>query len=65
MSASGRFATIRSNDFLFRGRANCGHLTTRQYSRIVRAWVCELAADPSAYATHSKENEGVSYLGHS
>ena len=25
----------------------------RQYSRIVKSWLCEIGLDPSAYGTHS------------
>jgi integrase len=45
---------LRPHDFLFPSpltRSN--HLSTRQYSRIVRSWVTEIGLDPSAYATHS------------
>ncbi len=30
------------------------HLSTRQYTRIVRGWVTSLGLEPSAYRTHSK-----------
>lgn len=46
---------LRADDFLFPSTRNgrTGHLSTRQYSRIVYSWVRELGADPSAYSTHS------------
>jgi integrase len=45
---------LRSESFVFpSGHSGKGHLSTRQYSRIVHGWVNELGADPSAYSTHS------------
>jgi integrase len=29
------------------------HLSTRQYSRIVRSWIAAIGMDPAAYGTHS------------
>ena len=58
-----RASTLRSDDFLFRGRANSGHLTTRQYSRIVRSWVRQLGCRPfSLCDTLDQENESVADL---
>jgi len=48
-----RTAGLHSDDFLFPSPRRPGHLSTRQYSRIVRSWVAELGEDPCAYATHS------------
>ena len=45
---------MRSDDFLFPSRVNRSpHLGTRQYARIVNAWVEEIGLDPAAYGTHS------------
>lgn len=45
---------LKPGAFLFpSSRGRSGHLSTRQYSRIVHGWICELGADPSAYSTHS------------
>ncbi|PWK58016.1 phage integrase family protein [Roseicyclus mahoneyensis] len=35
------------------------HLSTRQYARIVRAWVMSLGLEPSAYGTHSMRRTEV------
>jgi integrase len=49
-----RMSTRKADDFAFpSNRTGRGHLSTRQYSRIVHSWVRELGADPSAYSTHS------------
>jgi integrase len=41
-------------DFLFPGgRGPDTHLSTRQYARIVDAWVASIGLDPHAYGTHS------------
>jgi integrase len=53
VSAWIRTAGLHSDDFLFPSPRRPGHLSTRQYSRIVRSWVAELGGDPCAYATHS------------
>lgn len=45
---------LRSESFLFpSGHGRSGHLSTRQYSRIVHCWARELGVDPSAYSTRS------------
>lgn len=46
-------SALRSDDWLFAGRKEVAHLSTRQYARIVRGWIVELGTDPSAYGTHS------------
>jgi integrase len=39
---------------LFPGRrAPNGHLTTRQYARLVGKWISRIGLDPLKYATHS------------
>jgi len=43
----------RSDDWLFAGRRDAAHLSTRQYARIVHRWIVELGVDASAYGTHS------------
>src|SRR5262249_50068548 len=41
-------------EYLFRGRRGPDeHLTTRQYARLVSAWVSGIGLDPLKYATHS------------
>ena len=47
-------AQLRSEDFLFPSRLHeSEHLGTRQYARILDAWVAELGLDPASYGTHS------------
>jgi integrase len=44
----------KSDHFLFPSRVSVSpHLSTRQYSRIVRSWVAAIGMDPAAYGTHS------------
>jgi integrase len=41
-------------DYLFRGRRRRhGHLSTRQYARLVQGWVSSIGLDPGTYGTHS------------
>ena len=46
-------SALDSDDWLFAGRKDAAHLSTRQYSRIVHRWIVELGGDASAYGTHS------------
>ena len=44
----------RPGDFLFPSRINkAGHISTRQYARIVDGWVASVGLDPTNYGTHS------------
>src|SRR5882762_609781 len=46
--------TVRNGRYLFPSRFRAQpHLSTRQYARIVRAWVESAGLDSSAYGTHS------------
>lgn len=48
------FARRRPEDFLFPSRLRASpHLSTRQYSRIVRGWVRQIGINPAAYGTHT------------
>ena len=48
-----QLAQLRSEEFLFLIRINSAkHLSTRQYARIVKAWVTEIGLDASIYGTH-------------
>ena len=41
-------------DYLFRSKIRkSSHLSTRQYSRILKRWVCSIGLDPALYGTHS------------
>ena len=47
-------AQLRPGDSLFPSRlTQCAHLSTRQYARMVNAWVSEIGLDPAVYGTHS------------
>ena len=42
------------DDFLFSGRGGENrHLTTRQYARLVSAWIGSVGLEPSSFGTHS------------
>jgi len=45
---------LKGDDFLFPNRVHrLGHLSTRQYARILEGWVTEIGLDPTNYGTHS------------
>ena len=47
-------AKLAPQDSLFPSRMRAsGHLSTRQYARIVHAWVNQLGLDTTAYGTHT------------
>jgi hypothetical protein len=46
-------SALRSDDWLFAGRTDAAHLSTRQYSRFAHRWIEELGVDACAYRTHS------------
>jgi len=47
-------AKLANDDYLFKSRFSASpHLSTRQYSRIVGAWVSAIGLEPAAYGTHS------------
>lgn len=47
-----RIAHLKGDDFLFPGRIrDSEHLSTRQYARIVKAWVASIGLDPVLYGT--------------
>ena len=54
-----RSTTISSNGpegpspYLFSGRGRAGHLTTRQYARLLAEWLAMIGLDPRFYGTHS------------
>jgi len=41
-----------SNPYLFPGRGPAGHLTTRQYARLLGEWLIMIGLDPCFYGTH-------------
>ena len=46
-------AQLRAGNHLFPGRGETSHLSTRQYARIVKAWVRSIGLDPQRFGTHS------------
>jgi integrase len=49
-----RIAHLQGADLLFPSRIrDSEHLSTRQYSRIVKAWVASIGLDPVLYGTHT------------
>jgi len=42
-----------SNPYVFPGRGPAGHLTTRQYARLLAGWLAIIDLDPCFYGTHS------------
>ncbi|WP_421558326.1 tyrosine-type recombinase/integrase [Pseudomonas canadensis] len=58
-----RQARLRSEDFLFPSRLHASdHLSTRQYARIVKAWVTAIGLDPTMYGTHTLRRTKASLI---
>lgn len=58
-----RQAHLRNEDFLFPSRLHFSeHLSTRQYARIVKAWVLAIGLDPAMYGTHTLRRTKVSLI---
>ena len=56
-------ATLKSEDYLFPSRIqDSPHLSTRQYARIVHAWVAEIGLDPASYGTHTMRRTKASLI---
>ena len=56
-------AKLSNNDYLFKSRfRNSPHISTRQYARIVGAWVSEIGLDLTAYGTHSLRRTKASLI---
>ena len=56
-------AHLHSEDFLFPGRLHdSDHLSTRQYARIVKAWVTAIGLDPTMYGTHTLRRTKASLI---
>jgi integrase len=43
----------KSGDYLFTGRRLTGHITTRQYARLLSRWIADIGLDPHLFGTHS------------
>jgi integrase len=53
----------RNGNWLFPSRSNAdGHLTTRQYARLVDDWITMIGRDPSNYGTHSLRRTKVAMV---
>jgi integrase len=51
------------DDYLFPGRQRGStHLSTRQYARLVKAWVLSIGLDPVGYGTHSMRRTKASLI---
>jgi len=58
-----RCAGRRPDDYLFSSRLSASpHLSTRQYARIVRDWVCEIGLNPACYGTHTMRRTKASLI---
>jgi integrase len=56
-------AQLRPTSYLFPSRVNdSGHLTRRQYARIVDRWVSEIGLDPALYGTHTMRRTKASLI---
>lgn len=56
-------AHLHSEDFLFPSRLHYSdHLSTRQYARIVKAWVTAIGLDPTMYGTHTLRRTKASLI---
>jgi integrase len=50
-------------NYLFPSRLHgSGHLSTRQYARIVKAWVTAIGLDPTMYGTHTLRRTKASLI---
>jgi len=58
-----RKAGLRPDDYLFPSRVHRSpHLGTRQYARILDAWVSSVGLDPAGYGTHSLRRTKASLI---
>ena len=56
-------ANLRGDTWLFASRIRPeAHITTRQYARIVKAWVAMIGLAPSVYGTHSIHHTKASII---
>ena len=47
-------AGLKAEQYLFPSRlSKSPHISTRQYARVVRRWVCSIGLDPASYGTHT------------
>lgn len=43
----------KPGEYLFTGRRRNGHMTTRQYARLLSHWIADIRLDPHVFGTHS------------
>ena len=56
-------ADLKFDDYLFPSRIHTSpHITTRQYSRIVKSWVTSIGLDPTSFGTHSMRRTKASLI---
>lgn len=56
-------AEMKGAEFLWPSRVHGSpHLSTRQYARILRAWVTSIDLGPSGYGTHSMRRIKVAHI---
>ncbi len=56
-------AKLRSEEFLFPSRLTMSpHISTRQYTRLLKSWVAAIGLDPYAYGTHSLRRTKVTLI---
>lgn len=48
-----RVTSRKSGEYLFTGRRLTGHMTTRQYARLLSHWIADIGLDPHLFGTHS------------
>ena len=54
---------MRGRDHLWLGRVHDRlHISTRQYARMLKNWVCSIGLEPSAYGTHSMRRTKVAQI---
>jgi integrase len=54
---------MKMDDFIFPSRVHkSGHISTRQYARIVHNWVSEIGLDTTNYGTHTMRRTKVSII---
>jgi integrase len=54
---------LRTADYLFPSRIHTsGHLSTRQYARLVHRWVASIGLDDTAYGTHTMRRTKASLI---
>lgn len=54
---------MTGHEYLWPGRFHDRpHISTRQYARLLKGWVCSIGLEPSAYGTHSMRRTKVAQI---